>query len=140
MGKRVALLIDSEKSLLKIREAMELLYEAKTQGGIIWTSSYICDICKDPKGLDDILQEYTQSGIDVVVVISVSDYSGIIISSLRHKFGDKRICVVPITLGQSDLDSTKIFQDIISGNLPEMEYAEFEKSKRLAPYEIMRLL
>ncbi len=138
--KRVALLIDSIDNLLRAKEGIKLLYEAKIQGVIIWNSSYICDIRKDPKGLDDISQECTQINIDILIFVSGGDYAEIILGNLGHKYGNKKTYVVSVTAEQSILNSTQIFQDVISGNLPEMEYVEFEKAERLAPYEIMKLL
>ncbi|HAT73875.1 MAG TPA: hypothetical protein DCS08_02595 [Candidatus Moranbacteria bacterium] len=133
--KKVALLVDSEESILKIREGVMLLWKERSKKIVSWVVLHTCDICKDPKGLDDILQEYTQMDIDVVTVVSDCDYVEIIISNLRHKCGNKKICVVPVVLGQSN--QTKIFKDIISGNLPELKISEYEKAKRLAPYEII---
>lgn len=139
MKKRVALLIDSKESLLRIQKGVELLYEAKIQDGIIWTSSYICNICNDPKGLDDILQECTQINIDILIFVSGGDCAEIILGNLRHKYGNKKTYIVSVILGQSALDSTKIFQEVISGNLPELEGSKYKKAKRLAPYEVMAL-
>ena len=133
--KKVALLVDSEESILKIREGVMLLWKERSKKIVSWVVLHTCDICKDTKGLDDILQEYTQMDIDVVTVVSDCDYVEIIISNLRHKCGNKKICVVPVVLGQSN--QTKIFKDIISGNLPELKISEYEKAKRLAPYEII---
>lgn len=137
--KRVVLFVDSEENLLKIQKGIKLLQANKKD--IAWVISCICDIDQDPSGFDYALQECVQTNIDVVIAVSnYAKYASYIFGSLKHKFMSNKIYVVLVILGISGIESTRIFQDIISGNLPEMEYVEFKKTERLAPYEIIRFL
>lgn len=140
MGKRFALLVDNEEDFLEIEEGVKIFQDARNKGIFSCGTVDMCSIFGDPGGLDYILSGYTQTGIDVVVVVSKMDSARIINSILRNEYKNEKIQVVPIILGKSESGLTQIFKEIVSGKLPEIKNSKFIKAKKLTFYEAMKLL